>query len=146
MRHAFIAALLLLVVVAPASTRACSCTCENRGINNPKEMMRESKAVFVGEVLEIRESTPDEQRRHSDLAVARMRIEKFWKGVKTEEILISGMGFTRGGCCDIALAVGHKYLVYATHKDLSTKCTRTRHLDEADEDLKALGPGKTFSK
>jgi hypothetical protein len=140
------AVLLVLAITAPASTHACSCECKNRGANDPREMMHEARAVFVGEVLEIRESTPDEQRHHSDLAVARMRIERYWKGVKTQEILISAVGIARGGCCDIALAVGHKYLVYAVRKDLSTGCTRTQPLEQSEEDLKVLGTGKTLTK
>jgi hypothetical protein len=108
-------------------------------------MMREAKAVFIGEVLEIREATPQENRKHSYFFVVRMRVDQYWKGVKTHEVLVSGRGET-GVCCDIRLDVGQKYLVYAVSKDMSTACTRTALLAQADKDLKVLGPGTTFPK
>ena len=144
MRKALVIAFLLLAIVTPASTRACSCVCKNRGVNDPKEMMREAKAIFVGEVTDIREATPEEVRHHSDNFVISLRVEKAWKGVKEKDILISARGQLQPGCCDIRLEIGHKYLVYASRKDLSTGCSRTRPLEQSDEDLKALGPGKTF--
>jgi hypothetical protein len=109
-------------------------------------MKREAKAVFVGEVIGLREATREDERHHSAPYVFQIRVERYWKGVKTQEIDISAMGVTRGGCCDIALSEGHKYLIYVVGKSLSTGCTRTRPLEQASEDLKILGPGKTFAK
>lgn len=146
MKQAFIIAVLFLAVAAPASTFACSCRCENRGVNDAKEMMRESKAVFIGEVTDIREATPEEMRHRSEGFVISLRVEKAWKGVKEKDILISARGQLHPGCCDIALKIGERYLVYAVGKTMSTACTRTQHVSQAAEDLTALGPGKTFSK
>jgi hypothetical protein len=145
MRTAIIIALLLVAVAAPLPTHACTCVCQNR-VDDQKEMFQEASAVFVGEVLEIRDSTPEEQLHHSEESVARMRVERFWKGVKTKEILISAMGIKYGGCCDVLLKKGEKYLIYAVGEEMSTGCTRTKLVEQAKEDLKALGPGKTFAK
>jgi hypothetical protein len=108
-------------------------------------MERKAKAVFVGEVVGWHEATREDLRQHSAPFVFRMRVDRYWKGVKTHEVTISAMGVLLPGCCDIALKEGEKYLVYAVGKSMSTGCSRTRHLEQAGEDLKALGPGKPFS-
>jgi hypothetical protein len=133
-----------LLVLAPAC--ACTCECKNREVNDPKEMLRKAKSVFVGEVIEWHEANKEEMHRYSNPIVVRVRVEQYWKGVKTQEILISSMGMLRHGCCDIALEEGQKYLVYAAGRNLHTGCTRTMTLKGAESDLAALGPGKTFSK
>ena len=109
-------------------------------------MMREAKAVFVGEVVKFHEATREDERHHSAPYVFTVRVERYWKGVKTQEVTVSAMGLTRPGCCEIALEEGYKYLFYVVGRSMSTGCTRTRLLEHADEDLKALGPGKSFSK
>jgi hypothetical protein len=144
MRSAIIIALLFFVV-APVATNACTCICPNR-VNDQKEMMREAKAVFVGEVIGFREATAEDSRNHSAPHVFRVRVERYWKGVKTPEISISAVSESLPGCCGAKLEVGEKYLFYAVHRDLRTGCTRTQRFDRADEDLKALGPGKTFDQ
>lgn len=114
-------------------------------MNDPKEMEREAKAVFVGEVIAKREATREDEHNHSSPYVIRMRVEHYWKWVKNPEISISALD-EPPRCCGTEFKVGEKYLVYAVHRDLRTGCTRTGKLASADEDLKALGPGKTFSK
>jgi hypothetical protein len=146
MKRAFIVVLLLSAITMPASVHACSCVCENRGVKDPKDMEQEAKAVFVGTVLEIRDSTEEERHHHADAAVARIRVERFWKGVKTEEVLVSDMGILLPGCCNISFKVGRKYLVYAVGRNMTPGCTRTDFVENAADDLRALGPGKTSSK
>ena len=102
--------------------------------------------MFVGEVVAKHDATPEELRHGSDRFEWEMRVERYWKGVKTQEIFLSARGVLTPGCCDISLDIGERYLVYAVGKEMSTRCTRTQLLAKADEDLKALGPGKTFSK
>jgi hypothetical protein len=143
MRPVIIIALLFLEVVAPVATYACTCICPNR-VNDQKEMMREAKAVFVGEVIGFREATAEDSRNRSAPYVFRVRVDRYWKGVKTPEVSISAVRESLPGCCGEELKVGEKYLFYAVHKDLRTSCTRTRRLDRADEDLKVLGIGKSF--
>jgi hypothetical protein len=146
MRYAFITVLLLFAIANPTSVHACTCFCKKHGVNDPKEMERESKAVFVGEVIAMHDATPEELRHGSDKFEWEMRVERYWKGVKTQQIFISANGVAMHGCCDIALDMGNKYLVYVVGKEMRTSCTRTKLLVQATDDLKALGPGKTFSK
>ncbi len=115
-------------------------------LNDPKEMEREAKAVFVGEVIAMHDATPEELRHGSDKFEWEMRVERYWKGVETQQIFISARGVAMHGCCDIALAAGNKYLVYVVGKEMRTSCTRTKLLEQAADDLKVLGPGKTFSQ
>ena len=145
-RHAFIFVPLLFAMASPASVQACTCFCKNHGVDDPKEMERESKAVFVGEVIAMHDATPEEMRHGSDEFEWEMRVERYWKGIKTQQIFISAHGVAMHGCCDIALEMGNKYLVYVVGKEMRTSCTRTKLLEQAADDLKALGPGKTFSK
>jgi hypothetical protein len=139
-------ALFAIALSIPSASHACECYCHHPGMNDPKEMERRAKVVFVGEIIAEREATQEDERTHSAPYVFLVRVERYWKGVKTPEISISAIGELQPGCCGVSLKVGQKYLVYAVGKDLSTGCTRTQHLENADEDLKALGPGKTFSK
>ena len=138
-------AFLIFALSIPSTSLACECHCDQPGMNDPKEMERRAKAVFVGEVIAAREATREDERNHSAPYVFRLRVERYWKGVKTPEISISAMDGPPH-CCGMEFEVGEKYLVYAVDKNLGTACTRTRSLASADEDLKALGPGKTFSK
>jgi hypothetical protein len=46
--------------------------------------------------------------------------------------------------CGPRFEVGRKYLVYAFGKELETANTGTRELRYADQDLRAIGPGKEF--
>ncbi|MGC1906060.1 MAG: hypothetical protein WA715_19735 [Candidatus Acidiferrum sp.] len=62
-------------------------------------MEREAKAVFVGEVIEEHGATPEELSHHAAPFVFRMRVERYWKGVKTPKV--------------IGLKIAEKYLAYA---------------------------------
>ena len=75
MRYAFITVLLLFEIANPTSVHACTCFCKKHGVNDPKEMERESKAVFVGEVIAMHDATPEELRHGSDKFEWEMRVE-----------------------------------------------------------------------
>ena len=145
MKKAFISILLLFAIGTPTPVYACTCFCKTRGLEDPIEMKREANLIFVGEVLEVRQATDEERRHHADFNLMRVRVERYWKGVKTKEVTISGMGVT-AMCCNTRFEPNKKYLIYTVGKNYSTACTRTSLVEKAGEDLKALGPGKTFSK
>ena len=65
---------------------ACACTCEIYGDGSPRSTMRHARAVFTGEVLEVREATKPEQEENSNAYIVRMRVERYWKGIKSGEI------------------------------------------------------------
>jgi hypothetical protein len=85
MRKVFITALFLVAIMAPASTQACSCFCKKSGLNDPKEMTREANMIFVGEILEVRQATDEERRHHADFNLMRVRVDRYWKGVKRKK-------------------------------------------------------------
>ena len=105
-------------------------------------MKRHASAIFVGQVLEVRVATDVEFKRYLDRHLIRFRVEQYWKGIKTEEVIISGLG--QLSCCNVQLNVGEKYLIYAVGKAMTTTCTRTMGIEHAADDMKALGPAKTF--
>ena len=93
--------------------------------------MHHAKAVFAGEVLEVRAATKAEREEYSNSYIVRMRVERYWKGIKSGEITVETDMFG----CGPNLQVGTKYLVYGMGKRLNTGCTRTRKLEFASEDL-----------
>ncbi len=100
--------------------------------------MHHARAVFVGEVLEVREATRSEREEYSSPFIVRMRVERYWKGIKSGEINVETdmMG------CGPYFRVGEKFLVYGIGKRLSTACSGTRRLVDAEKDLETLGPPK----
>ena len=128
----------LALFLIPSLARAC--TCEVYGDGSPRSRMHYAKAVFVGEVLEVREATKSEREEYSDAYMGRMRVDRYWKGIKSGEINIE----TDMIGCSPCFRVGEKFLVYGRGKRLNTACSGTRKLEYAEKDLKALGPGKGF--
>jgi hypothetical protein len=132
------AILFLAFFLAPA--KAYSCTCEVYGDGSPRSLRHHAKSVFVGEVLEVREATKSEREEYSGPFIVRMRVERYWKGIKSGEINIE----TDITGCGPYFRVGQKFLVYGMGKRLSTACSGTRKLEDAKTDLQALGPSKEF--
>ncbi|MET3507177.1 hypothetical protein [Halalkalibacter oceani] len=132
--------ILLLCSLFPLSASACSCL-ENAGV---EEALERAEAVFSGKVLDVKE------QKGADGYLAKavhFSVDRAWKGVdQTEVIIATGLG---GGDCGIDFVVGEEYLVYANqsswHADISPLeaiiCSRTAHLDAAEEDLRQLGEG-----
>ncbi len=128
---------LALLLMSPPGH---ACTCEVFGDGSPRSAMRHAKAVFVGEVLEVRAATNAEREEYSSAYIVRLRVERYRKGIKSGEINVE----TDLTGCGPYFRVGEEFLVYGVGKRLSTACSRTRKLEHAKEDLKALGPGKLF--
>ena len=131
---------ILVLAFFLAPTKAYSCTCEFYGDGSPRSVMHHAKAVFVGEVLEVREATKSEREENSGPFIVRMRVEHYWKGIKSGEINVE----TDMTGCGPYFRVGERFLVYGMGKRLSTACSGTRLLQDAEKDLKALGPAKDF--
>jgi hypothetical protein len=134
-----IAAILLLTFFF-APTRGYSCECDFTGNGSPSSMKHHAKAVFIGEVLEVREATKEEREKYSNFYIVRMRVQRYWKGIKSVEVNVE----TDLTGCGPNLRVGEKYLVYGMGKRLNTSCTRSRKLGDAEKDIEALGRGKEF--
>jgi len=129
-------ALSTILVCLPAPSTAC--TIEIHGDGSPRSEMRRSKAVFLGEVLDVRQATQEERQEYSNFYIARVRVTRYWKGIKSAEVKVE----TDMVGCGPNLRTGSIYLFYAVGKRWDLTGTRTRRLENADEDLKALGHGK----
>jgi len=101
-------------------------------------MKHHAKAVFIGAVVEVREATKAEREEYSNFYIVRMRAERYWKGIESGEVNVE----TDLTGCGPNRKVGTKYLVYGMGKRLNTSCTRTRMLEDAEKDLRALGRAK----
>jgi hypothetical protein len=102
-----------------------------------KGALKNSTAVFSGEVLEIRSGV--------NFLQARFRVERSWKGVEAEQVSV----LTENTAESPHYRVGEKYLVFAGIRDgklFTGNCSRTKRLEYAEEDLKQLGEGKSRSK
>ena len=102
-----------------------------------KGTLKNSTAVFSGEVLEIRSGV--------NFLQARFRVERSWKGVEAEQVSV----LTENTAESPHYRVGEKYLVFAGIRDgklFTGHCSRTKRLEYAEEDLRQLGEGKSHSK
>ena len=88
--------------------------------------------------MEVREATSAEREQDSNSFIVRMRVERYWKGIKSGEVTVE----TDMTGCGPYFRVGDKFLVYGRGKRLDTGCGRTRKLEYADKDLKVLGRPK----
>lgn len=122
--------------------RVSACTCEIFGNGTPKSTLDHAKAVFVGEVLEVRPATTAEREDLRGPFIVRMRVERYWKGVKSREIEVQ----TDQTGCGPYFRAGQRFLVYGIRKRLSTACSGTRPIEDAQKDLQELGPGKEIKE
>ena len=150
MRRAILHALgvITFLLMLPGIGHACSCSLPPIG-KTEKQLIelerKKSKAVFVGEVLEIIvPNTPSGEPAW--VAEVKFKVQKSWKGSVAEEVSV----FTANVCCicGYMFKVGERYLVYAHGSDkLGTDiCTRTKRMANAEIDLMVLGKAKALKK
>ncbi len=131
---------------------ASACKC----IPSPpaQEALQKADAVFSGVVERFE---PDDTRYEEPSAdpgqrkyviktrvlTAWITVWTQWKGVPEPRTKVNTAENT--AVCGYPFAVGREYLIYGTrdrHGEIhASLCSRTRPMDEAGEDLKALGPG-----
>ena len=102
-----------------------------------KVALKQSAAVFSGEVLEMRNG--------GNYVEVRLRVERSWKGVAGEEVSL----LTDSTVESPHYRVGQKYLVFAYKRDgklFTGNCSRTKKLEYAQGDLQQLGEGKGQKK
>ena len=97
---------------------------------------RQSKVVFVGEVVG--------EEKTGDTRVFDFKVEKYWKGANAKRVAIHVAETAR---YQAWFKVGGKYLIYGTADTDGTlyvgRCSRSRDVADAEEDLQKLGKGKT---
>lgn len=128
---------LALILGLAISDAALACSCAPPG---PPDKARDAAdAVFSGKVLGVNSAA-------SGLEVD-IRVEGSWKGIPCETVVVRTA--SDSAMCGYTFEVGRTYLIYAHQQEgaFSTNlCTRTRPIDEAGEDLAALGdPQQTCS-
>jgi hypothetical protein len=117
---------------------ACSCL-PPKGVAQEVEM---SSAVFSGKVIEIKrhDRTEDPLGRVEVI----FEVDKAWKGV--DKRIVSVFTGSDSAACGYGFKRGRTYLVYtggSPQGQFSTSiCSRTKRLNKAREDLRALGAGK----
>jgi hypothetical protein len=127
--------LVLLFAVLTETQSAGKC-----GIPAIETAYKNSKAVFVGEVLGI--------AKEGDVKTFTFKVEKYWKGVSGRQIEISVQETTR---YQAWFEVGGKYLVFARGNEgdgkfWEVRCSRSKRLEDASEDIKKLGRAKKPAK
>ena len=129
----------LISFVMFAATIVYPCTCE---IMKPSKKLKEARAVFIGEVVEIGHN---DKSRWATVAV-KFKVEKYWKGVKEPYITVVT---APGICCTCGLKVeaGTRYLIYAFDLEdgqIETSLCTSAPVDSelSIEELKVLGKGK----
>jgi len=95
----------------------------------------QSKAVFIGEVVG--------EEKDGDTKTFDFKVERYWKGKRAKNIKIDVYETSR---YQAFFKKGEKYLIYADMNDdgkLSvSRCSRSRDVENAGEDLQKLGKGK----
>ena len=127
----------LLLFASSQAIYPCSCEAPNQ-----RKAFRKAKAIFIGQVLEIKESK--NQKVADSLGLVKVydikfKVHKSWKGVKNSEItVVSDNGVLV--CYGFDFRLGEKYLVYANEDDLVviSHCERTVPLAAASEDIPKL--------
>lgn len=128
-----IAMLCLISLACFLGTAASTPTVRCFHPKSVKQAVRQSAAVFSGEVLEIRTG-----RTYRE---ARVRVDRSWKGVETQEVVVLVDSTVESP----RYRVGEKYLVFAgkQYGELFTgNCSRTKEIKYAQGDLDQLGEGK----
>jgi len=129
---------LIATLVMTASADACRC----RPSPPPAEALAAASAVLVGKVIKL------ERNDHGVLAT--IEVDRAWKGVTQKSVIIHTSQGT-GADCGYPFQMGKSYLIYTNspppgegeQAKLSTNtCTRTCPIDQAADDLKAIGEGK----
>jgi len=103
---------------------------------NLKDEYANAKSVFVGEILNVASD--------GDVKTFTFKVEKYWKGTADKEVEVNVQQTMR---YQAWFKVGEKYLVFARGTETDEKlwerrCSRTKRLVDASEDLQQLGKGK----
>ena len=133
---------LLFLVTGIEPAYACSCG----PMATPWSALQTATAIFVGTAAPVSQLASDQLRRQRGFGPAgpathRFSVKQPFKGVSGDSVVIH-TGADKGNCGKV-FAPGEDYLVYAYADEQghlhANKCTRTRRLLHAYEDLAYLG-------
>jgi len=119
------------VLASYQASFACSC-----GFPTVGDALKRADAVFTGKVIRIESDG------------VKFKIEKSWKGVDATIIKVYVRGL--GSSCDPGIRKGRRFIVYAYPGGrriplLASYCGRTRALEQADEDVRALNESASLT-
>lgn len=98
------------------------------------QSFQNAKSVFIGEVIS--------EKKNGDVRTFKFKAEKYWKGSSAKNITINAYETMR---YQAWFKVGGKYLIFADEiegKLRVGRCSRSKDLKQAKDDLKLLGKGK----
>ncbi|MNO64750.1 hypothetical protein D3C76_554870 [compost metagenome] len=131
---------MALLTVRPSVTYACSCVVPAE----PLEALEQNSAVFVGKVVDIKE-TKGTIISSADPVKVTFNVDSSWKGVEGNKVTLTTA--LSSASCGFEFVEGESYIVYAnangeenSGKLVASLCSRTKLLASASEDLKELGP------
>jgi hypothetical protein len=117
--------------VEAADGRSSKCA-----VSSVKSSLQYAKAVFSGEVVG--------EEKNGDVKTFKFKVDKYWKGENTGTIEIFVYQTFR---YQAVFKEGEKFLVYAVADEdgkLTVKrCSRSKDLRYAEQDLRELGAGQT---
>jgi hypothetical protein len=103
---------------------------------SPRSSFQAAKAVFAGEAIG--------EEKNGDVVTYKFKIDKYWKGENKKEIEVFVYETSRYRA---PFKEGEKFLVYAIADEEGRltvrRCSRSRNLKYAADDLRELGEGKT---
>jgi hypothetical protein len=130
---------LYLLSAAPDCAFACSCVPPG----TPQEELERASVVFSGKVLSMKAKQQGQAMSSADPVAVFFETAHFWKGQPSETVLLETAA--SGASCGFEFRPGLEYIVYAYRDDQGTLqaslCSRTNLLEQAGEDLAALGEG-----
>jgi hypothetical protein len=134
-----IALVASMVLAALLATTSPAVACDFEEPPPPQEALTEATAVFAGEVVAVEPVDDDPGGQYIAVTV---EVERAWKGVELSPVVVET--HHDEATCGFPFEVGESYIVYAYSEGtpLTTALYhRTRLLEQADEDLQALGSG-----
>ncbi|WP_020617324.1 hypothetical protein [Paenibacillus daejeonensis] len=139
---AFVMLMGSFMLLAP--TQALACSCVER--LDPEAELARADAVFVGTIVK---SKPQRQQEGMTGPIVNRQANLFevqssWKGVEQSQQIVYDTAYLSS--CGMNLMEDATYLVYALEIDgelVTSFCSRTVGIEQAEEDLAALGPGYT---
>lgn len=132
----------LLTLLTIGSSMAYSCSCADP---SQRQRFRDSQSVFLGEVLEFKDSSGveiNEDLKYFPYQVT-FKVEKQWKGKRQSRITALAGFDVPGMCNDLDLQIGKRFLIYAPRKYdrllIYRECGPSREAEYAKEEIKRLG-------
>lgn len=134
--------LLIVVGVIAVARPTCAYACSCRPPGTPAEELGQSDAVFRGTVVSVK-APSGPVTSSADNTTVTFSVSTVWKGQITQTGTISTPGSSAS--CGVTFEQGKEYVVYGRLNEgsLTTNlCSRTGTIENATEDIAALGTGQ----